>query len=242
VTLPVAKVDIIVSEWMGYFLLFEAMLDSVLWARDHYLSDTGLMVPSHATLRIAPIHDPDFVDSHVTFWNSVYGFNMSSMVKESYDQAISRIIKPEVVAADSFPFLQLDLHKARTTDLEFLKDFSATLNKDIDSLDAWTIWFDMFFMPSRQHMLPENATPTEMIKNGLVAFTTGPDGADTHWKQGVLLVDRRKKMAGPLKVGMTVRGQIGYRKRSPRSRHLEVDVKWGVEEVEEKGEQTWSID
>ncbi|KAJ1997688.1 hypothetical protein H4R26_005742, partial [Coemansia thaxteri] len=32
--LPVDKVDIIISEWMGYFLLFEAMLDSVLVARD----------------------------------------------------------------------------------------------------------------------------------------------------------------------------------------------------------------
>jgi hypothetical protein len=35
------KVDIIVSEWMGYFLLFEAMLDSVLVARDKWLKPTG---------------------------------------------------------------------------------------------------------------------------------------------------------------------------------------------------------
>ena len=38
VTLPFPKVDIIVSEWMGYFLLYESMLDTVLWARDHYLA------------------------------------------------------------------------------------------------------------------------------------------------------------------------------------------------------------
>lgn len=31
------KVDIIVSEWMGYFLLYESMLDTVLYARDRYL-------------------------------------------------------------------------------------------------------------------------------------------------------------------------------------------------------------
>lgn len=37
VTLPVDKVDIIISEWMGYFLLYESMLDSVLFARDKYL-------------------------------------------------------------------------------------------------------------------------------------------------------------------------------------------------------------
>lgn len=41
VELPVEKVDIIISEWMGYFLLYESMLDTVLWARDHYLAPGG---------------------------------------------------------------------------------------------------------------------------------------------------------------------------------------------------------
>lgn len=34
ITLPVDKVDIIISEWMGYFLLYESMLDTVLLMRD----------------------------------------------------------------------------------------------------------------------------------------------------------------------------------------------------------------
>ena len=41
VTLPVDKVDIIISEWMGYFLLYESMLDSVIYARDKYLDRTN---------------------------------------------------------------------------------------------------------------------------------------------------------------------------------------------------------
>ena len=45
VVLPVDKVDIIVSEWMGYCLLYEAMLDSVLYARDKYLAPDGLSKP-----------------------------------------------------------------------------------------------------------------------------------------------------------------------------------------------------
>lgn len=36
IDLPV-KVDIIVSEWMGYFLLYENMLNTVLYARDKWL-------------------------------------------------------------------------------------------------------------------------------------------------------------------------------------------------------------
>lgn len=37
VKLPVDKVDIIISEWMGYFLLYESMLDTVIFARDTWL-------------------------------------------------------------------------------------------------------------------------------------------------------------------------------------------------------------
>ena len=35
------QVDVIISEWMGYFLLFESMLDTVLYARDKYLVEGG---------------------------------------------------------------------------------------------------------------------------------------------------------------------------------------------------------
>ena len=38
--LPVEHVDIVISEWMGYCLLFESMLDSVLFARDKWLKDS----------------------------------------------------------------------------------------------------------------------------------------------------------------------------------------------------------
>ena len=42
--LPVEKVDIIISEWMGYFLLYEAMLDTVLFARDKWLAKDGIVI------------------------------------------------------------------------------------------------------------------------------------------------------------------------------------------------------
>merc|ERR1712232_538306 len=54
ISLP-CKVDVIVSEWMGYFLLRESMLDSVLFARDKHLKPDGALFPSHATLYLAPL-------------------------------------------------------------------------------------------------------------------------------------------------------------------------------------------
>lgn len=37
VDLPVEGVDIIISEWMGYCLFYESMLNTVLYARDKWL-------------------------------------------------------------------------------------------------------------------------------------------------------------------------------------------------------------
>ena len=51
-------IDIIISEWMGYYLLYESMLDCVLWARDKFLNkQTGKMLPDRAQLYVAAIED-----------------------------------------------------------------------------------------------------------------------------------------------------------------------------------------
>lgn len=54
------KVDIIISEWMGFFLLYEGMLDSVLVARDKFLKPDGLIFPNKAKMYMAPVEDSAF--------------------------------------------------------------------------------------------------------------------------------------------------------------------------------------
>ena len=65
VTLPFPKVDIIISEWMGYFLLYESMLDTVLYARDKYLAENGLIFPDKATIFMAAIEDGEYKDEKI---------------------------------------------------------------------------------------------------------------------------------------------------------------------------------
>jgi protein arginine N-methyltransferase 1 len=60
IELPVPKVDIIVSEWMGYFLLYESMLDCILWARDKYLVKGGKILPDKCTMKVAAIEDEEY--------------------------------------------------------------------------------------------------------------------------------------------------------------------------------------
>lgn len=47
------QVDVIVSEWMGYALLFECMLNSVLAARDRWLAPGGALLPDMAAIHAA---------------------------------------------------------------------------------------------------------------------------------------------------------------------------------------------
>jgi type I protein arginine methyltransferase len=65
VILPFSKVDIIVSEWMGYFLLYESMLDTVLYARDQYLTPGGKIFPDSATIYLAAIEDGEYKDDKI---------------------------------------------------------------------------------------------------------------------------------------------------------------------------------
>ncbi|XP_020895535.1 protein arginine N-methyltransferase 3, partial [Exaiptasia diaphana] len=77
ISLPVDKVDVIISEWMGYFLLFESMLDTVLFARDKWLSPTGKVFPEHCTIHLMAMGTLENQPTKLSFWDDVYGFKMS---------------------------------------------------------------------------------------------------------------------------------------------------------------------
>ena len=66
--LPVKEVDIIISEWMGYFLLYESMLDTVIFARDKWLKKGGLMFPDRAQLFVAALEDDFFKYKKIDSW------------------------------------------------------------------------------------------------------------------------------------------------------------------------------
>jgi len=140
------------------------------------------------------------------------------------------------------PFLRLPLHSAQKEELVFTsKDFAMTLKEDIDELDGFVIWFDTYFLPNKDLSVPEHAKAENWgghERKG-VAFTTGPGGPETHWRQGVLLIDHSKRPAEALKKGQVVRGEIGYKKRCENSRELEIEVKWDVAGSGEKGRQLW---
>ncbi|KAI8630823.1 S-adenosyl-L-methionine-dependent methyltransferase [Xylariaceae sp. FL1651] len=216
VTLPVDKVDIIVSEWMGYCLLFEAMLPSVLWARDKYLRPDGLMVPSHTNMWVAPVSDPVWVSENgEAFWADVYGFDMRAMAKGIYDDARVLHWPEDKVCGTPSAFKMLNLYTTTAADLSFTAQYASRLTQDVDAVDGFLIWFDTFFSPAppssptrnpesadteventNKHAVSDDAKALDWILDSKgkrdhdrVAFTTGPFSTETHWKQGLLVCD-----------------------------------------------------
>ncbi|KAF2228624.1 S-adenosyl-L-methionine-dependent methyltransferase [Viridothelium virens] len=239
VVLPVQKVDVIVSEWMGYCLLYEAMLDSVLWARDRYLKDGGLMVPSQCTLRVAPVADPEWVGANVTFWRDVYGFEMGEMMEGVHEDVVVRRVEPEVVVGRSQAFKLLELRTIRKEDLTFMENFEVELDRDIDALDGWAIWFDTFFLTSPYEAIDGEARAEKWGSrvDGSNAFTTGPDGRETHWQSGFMAIDHVRSPGQPLQKGQKINGSVEYRRRKDNERELEIEMAWEAVGSSEKGSQ-----
>ncbi|PHH71133.1 hypothetical protein CDD80_5492 [Ophiocordyceps camponoti-rufipedis] len=240
VVLPVDKVDIIVSEWMGYCLLYEAMLPSVLYARDKYLKPEGLLVPSSATLWIAPVEDQAYVDESVSYWQDVYGFDMRAMQEGIFNEVRVEAMTKASLCGNGFPFKVLDLRSAKNEDLEFAARWSSTLNRKVDRIDGFLIWFDIFFSPSPGAPLPElYVTPTEWCaKPGNYGFTTGPHGKETHWKQGLVLI---AQPGSPLELSAqhTVSGTISFSVPEHSRRALKLENAWSISGQEMN--QSWDL-
>jgi len=74
------KVDVIISEWMGYFLIYEAMLKAVIVAREKFLKPDGHMFPAEANLYIAAFSDQEYYSAKIDFWKTVFDIDMSVLM------------------------------------------------------------------------------------------------------------------------------------------------------------------
>ena len=168
VALPVERVDIIISEWMGYFLVYESMLDTVLWARDKWLAPGGLIFPDKASLHVCAIEDAEYKSEKITWWDSVYGFDMSCIGKMALSEPLVDCVDADQIATHAALLKTFDLKTMRKEDASFEASFAlATARKDY--VHAFVAYFDIEFADGHKPLV----------------FSTGPRSRATHWKQTV---------------------------------------------------------
>lgn len=201
------KYDVIISEWMGYFLLFEGMLDSVLYARNQLLANSGLLLPNTCSLALAGISDKQLKHRFIDFWDDVYGFRMSSMKNEIISEALIDTVDKETINTSVFVVRQFDLMTISLEESQsFETQFQLTALSDKPVL-AFAGWFDCHFNASQ---LTQSVT-----------LSTSPFNCGTHWKQTLFVL----KKPIECKSGDTINGQIKVYRNVKEIRSLVVEVK-----------------
>ncbi|RHN78403.1 putative methyltransferase [Medicago truncatula] len=179
------EVDVIISEWMGYMLLYESMLGSVITARDRWLKPGGLILPSSATLYIAPVTHTDRYSDSVDFWRNVYGIDMSAMLSLAkqcaFEEPAVETITGENVLTWPHVVKYIDSYSVTINELE-----TVTSNFKFNSmmrapLHGFAFWFDVEFnVPTivNGSLRKKRANPSEAL-----VLSTAPEDPPTHWQQ-----------------------------------------------------------
>ncbi|KAF8587688.1 S-adenosyl-L-methionine-dependent methyltransferase [Ramaria rubella] len=251
ITLPdgVTQVDIIISEWMGYALLYESMLDSVLVARDRFLRPGGIMVPSQCKMMFGLTDGKEIHKERVGFWNDIYGFDLSAMAVDVYDDAIVDIVGEETLISNTVLVKDLPIGTLALQSLNFSSPFKLTATRRVLKAHAFILYFDTFFVPTGRPVAEDS--PVHLVKEGEaalaevwkvpgkskrrestgekdkeVSFSTGPLSTPTHWKHTLFLLRE------PIKVeeGSTISGTFHCRKSEDNSRELNIEIHYSVTE------------
>ncbi|GAA5922674.1 hypothetical protein JCM1841_001099 [Sporobolomyces salmonicolor] len=244
------KVDVIISEWMGYCLLYECMLDSVLLARDKYLAPGGLMVPSQTSILLSLFAGKPYMKDRVTFWDQVYGFDMKAMKEGIEEEAIIDVVDNAEVVSGEVAITDILTGQTTISALSFATPFSLSVTRAPSStpsassfkLHAFLAHFDTYFTASGH--LANSSLRKESVKDaeGEVFFTTGAWDTATHWKQTMFLL----KEPIEVQLGSIVEGTIKVSKNPDNSRELLVEMIWTVQQpgAERKSEtkaQVWKV-
>ncbi|PFH53723.1 hypothetical protein AMATHDRAFT_54170 [Amanita thiersii Skay4041] len=207
--LPIKEFDIIISEWMGYFLLYESMLDTVLLARDKYLKKDGLIFPDNATLYLAAIEDQDYKQEKINFWDNVYGFDYSCIKDIAIREPLVDTVELDSVVTDPCMIKHINLLTAKKEDLTFSSPFSLKVRRH-DYVHAFLGWFDILFDCTHKK----------------VKFSTGPHTHYTHWKQTVFYTPATIIV----KEGDTITGTLTCAPNQRNNRDLDIDINFTAPE------------
>jgi hypothetical protein len=174
--------DIIISEWMGYALLYESMYASVLFARDKFLRKGGRVFPDKSELFVRACEGATVYKERVQFWeDSVYGFDMSQNVNMAYLNLVAEPqVRHETQEADMLTAacsLQLfDLERQAEREFEFSQTTQLSFTRN-GMFRAFCIYFTSTFNGS-----------VPMVLN------TAPGAPYTHWKQTYLWIKNPVKV------------------------------------------------
>jgi protein arginine N-methyltransferase 1 len=240
-------VDIIISEWMGYMLLYESMLPSVLFARDKWMKQqiavedapctgippiklSGGVYPNEAIMYFAGCELQFYKEKTEWFWKDVYGFNMDVLIdpKETNAGSMCDVYPMDCLITDQVVMKSLDMMTVQSRDLDFTCDlilkFQGKQHRSISPSTSST--FDI----SQANEFPLEAfilyfdTIFSLGCTNVITLPTGPAFTPTHWKQTMFKLNTCVLMH----TGDFVECSVKCTRRKKNERHYDVQIRYRV--------------
>lgn len=189
IQVPQNGFDLLVSEWMGYCLLYESMLSSVIYARDHFLKPGGAILPDTAMILGAGFGKGG---TSLPFWENVYGFDMSCIGKEVTSTSarfpVVDVLSSQDIVTETAVLHSFDLASMKESEMDFTASFELMLSESSATVSGVTwcygivLWFDTGFTD-------------RFCKEKPVVLSTSPFSTPTHWSQTIFTFEEPIAMA-----------------------------------------------
>jgi protein arginine N-methyltransferase 1 len=159
--------DVIVSEWIGFFLMEEYMYEVFTSVRDRWLKPGGHVIPGAASLYLGPIEDPHlYIDCGPGYWDvPTYGFDFRACIEPEVREAAMMVVNLSPVSFLSQPaeILHIDCLRdgPEVFHFEVSRELEITRSGQVHGFGSY---FDLQLSPS-------------------VRLSTAPWLQTTHWKQ-----------------------------------------------------------
>lgn len=155
VKLKILKFDIIISEWMGYFLFYECMINTILYARDKYLKENGYIFPNKIYLYMSGYNDMEYIKDNLLIWDKpMYNKNLYELKpnnQEFMETAKIMYVDKNNVSSEIINYGIIDMYTYNKEYFYINVDFKIPLkeNKIVTSL---CFYFDCLFDKSTYYI------------------------------------------------------------------------------------------
>jgi len=157
------KVDVIISEWMGHCLFYEAMLEPLLAVREHFLAEGGVMIPAEVSLHAGLVCDKAVLEDLSFLRTRPYNIDFSAISDAPFLQSDLVTLEPGSLLRNIAHLGSLNMHTIARADSP--RVFSGKTRPSRKSeIYALCGWF------------------SSNLCDG-VCFGTGPKDVPTHWDQ-----------------------------------------------------------
>lgn len=194
------RVDLVMGEWMGMFLLDEwRHFETFAQVRDRLLKPGGTVLPRSVEFFIGPVNDNRLYQQCGTgFWEApVSDFDFQLGKKRQLERLNMSVIQAnhQTFVGEPWSFLTIDCLSDTLTDLFFEHEHEQAIDRSC-CIDGFVGYFDLELSPG-------------------VHLSTSPSEFPTHWRQAYMPIERVSLQPGDT-LSTAVRSKRAPRTGAPR--------------------------